>query len=222
MPFRRSPKLSYSPTREGGQDSTSLPPGRNRRGPHSAVRNLLSELVQTVETGHFVGLGERRVVEDRVPEILDRAAEGEDRPGSCYSAGATIRLTECPTARVCASEVCPGRSARSLPEGRSLALRERERARDQASGRARIRASRSPVRPPGRRSRTSGSDGLLWRHISGRDAAVDQEGRPVDVGGLVGGEKERGVGDLLGPGEAAGRNVNHAALPARGVSEQLG
>src|SRR5713101_7053961 len=43
----------------------------------------------------------------------------------------------------------PVRGARSLPEGRSLAPRERERARDQARGRGRIRPSRVPVAEPG-------------------------------------------------------------------------
>src|SRR5713101_2527981 len=45
--------------------------------------------------------------------------------------------------------LCSGRGARSLPEGRSLAPRERERARDQARGRGRIRPSRVPVAEPG-------------------------------------------------------------------------
>src|SRR6266496_1563299 len=40
----------------------------------------------------------------------------------------------------------PVLAARGVSQGRSLAPRERERARNQASGRARIRASRSPVR----------------------------------------------------------------------------
>jgi len=50
------------------------------------------------------------------------------------------------------------RGARSLPEGRRRAPRERERARDQARDRAPLGEPRAGA-PAGRRSRASGSDG---------------------------------------------------------------
>jgi cytochrome c oxidase subunit 2 len=41
----------------------------------------------------------------------------------------------------------PGSQREESPRGRSLALRERERGRDEASGRTRVRESREPMRP---------------------------------------------------------------------------
>jgi protein ImuB len=59
-----------------------------------------------------------------------------------------------------------GRSARSLPEGRSLALRERERARDQASGRGPLAEPRAGGTA---RSQASGSDGGWTETPADRD-----------------------------------------------------
>src|SRR5713101_6582266 len=58
------------------------------------------------------------------------------------------------------------RGARSLPEGRRRAPRERERARDQARGRAPLSEPRAGA-PAGRRSRVSGSDGQLFGAAAG-------------------------------------------------------
>ena len=82
--------------------------------------------------------------------------------GPHHAPGSPPSPTECEWKPRETTSVCPqpgpGLSASRSPpltpvgllmEGRRRAPRERERARDQASGRARIRASRSPVRPTG-------------------------------------------------------------------------
>src|SRR5262245_28790261 len=55
---------------------------------------------------------------------------------------------------------------------------------------------------PPTKSRHHPRDVLLGRHVCGGQAAVDDEGRPVDVRRLVRGEEERGVDDLPGRGQA--------------------
>jgi hypothetical protein len=63
----------------------------------------------------------------------------------------------------------PVRSARSLPEGRRLALREPERMRDQACGRACIQASREAVRLQAQvRNERKRRSGGIYCHIPWR------------------------------------------------------
>src|SRR5919109_3280762 len=58
---------------------------------------------------------------------------------------------------------------------------------------------------------------LVWRelfrgHVRGREAAVDQEGRAVDVARVVAGEKQRRVGDLTRLGRTSHRQMLAPAL----------
>src|SRR5690242_19075150 len=53
---------------------------------------------------------------------------------------------------------------------------------------------------------------LLGSDVSGRQAAVDKEGRPVHVAGLVAGQEQRRVGDLARLGEPAHRQMHSPAL----------
>src|SRR6185295_13960940 len=55
---------------------------------------------------------------------------------------------------------------------------------------------------------------LLGREVGGREAAVNQEGRGRDVGGLVAGQEERRLRDLAGLAKAAHGHVHE---PPRGL-----
>ena len=64
---------------------------------------------------------------------------------------------------------------------------------------------------------------LLGREVGGREAAVDQEGRGGDVGGVVTGQEQRRLRDLAGLAEAAHRHVHEPALGLLGLGgEELG
>src|SRR6266545_5040570 len=87
-----------------------------------------------------------------------------------------------------------------------------------AASRCRSRWPGRPATASTRRARCGrsfvsiGSDrSPLRRHIRRRDAAVDQEGGAGGEGGLVGGEEEGGLGDLVRLAEAAHGNVDEAA-----------
>ena len=54
---------------------------------------------------------------------------------------------------------------------------------------------------------------LLGRDVRGGDAAVDGERRAVDVGGLVGGEEERRLGDLRRPARGARAGCGPGGAP---------
>ena len=58
---------------------------------------------------------------------------------------------------------------------------------------------------------------LQRRDVGPADATIDEKRRGVDEGGVVAREKEHGVGDLFGFGEATGRDVHQAARGALGV-----
>ena len=84
-----------------------------------------------------------------------------------------------------------GRSARSLPEGRSLALRELKRAKQQARGRA-VLASCGPVAEPAaeRSKATCGGEGGMTAGL--RPTLPTAVGLP-----LVGGSNPRNLDSLV-------------------------
>ena len=78
--FRREPQVSRKPqaTRQSGR----------------------AQLVHRVERGHLVRLGERRVVEDRVDEVVDRPAEPHHRLADVHELGGAgaerVHAQQCP------------------------------------------------------------------------------------------------------------------------------
>jgi hypothetical protein len=76
----RSSHLSYRPTRNdrANNDNNSITAIRTQDTVAVVFApNFGSELVQTVERSDLIGFGECRVVEHRIAEIIDRAAEGQ-------------------------------------------------------------------------------------------------------------------------------------------------
>src|SRR5258708_39116996 len=61
----------------------------------------------------------------------------------------------------------------------------------------------------------------LGCHVGGGDAAVDHEGGSRHERRVVGGEEQRGLGQLLGAPEAPHRDVHHAPRPAIRIGEEL-
>src|SRR5215472_10306852 len=63
---------------------------------------------------------------------------------------------------------------------------------------------------------------LLGRHVRGGDAAVHHERRAGHERGVVGGEEERGLRQLLRLSEAPHRDVHHATGTPGGVRHERG
>ena len=95
----------------------------------------------------------------RTPQEVD--GSGFQRGGRCATGAERVNnegfLVRLMRELIKVEPTCPGRGARSLPEGRSLAPRERERGRDQARGRGPLAEPRAGGEA---RSRASGSDGI--------------------------------------------------------------
>ena len=71
-------------------------------------------------------------------------------------------------------------------------------------------------------ARARGRPALLGGHVGGGDPAVHHQRRSGDERGVVRGQEQRGLGDLLGPPEPPDGDVDQSSLPPGRVGQQLG
>src|SRR5262245_17940405 len=89
----------------------------------------------------------------------------------------------------------------------ALALSARQIRHRPAKAYRGMRSSRPPPCLPRRKSNAGTMECEEWGLNHRRAAAVDVDGRAGDVGGGVGGEEARDVGEFLGAAETPERNV---------------